>query len=868
MFSRLIDKKKLFPLYSAVFTAVIFLIVLALNNICGYGNNTILSGDLFSQYSAFIQSFINTIKGNGSFYYSFSVFLGNPVTASYAYYCLSPFNLLYLLPVISVSAMTLIIIMLKLSLAAAAFQFYLNRGLKEKSPFTIFFGTAYALCAFAVSMFVHIMWLDALYTLPILLLLIIRFVKGSSFLPLVPAYAYLFLTNFYMGYITGIFSALCFIALLVFYQPSWDRSNVIKAIKRGMLYAFSVILGAACCAAVLLPAALELFNKDSSRSSFSLYSVTIPDVIGNLFLGEMQGMGSPIPLVYCGLPVLILAFVYFCCHSISKKEKLLSGFLLLFYLAATQFLPLYQFLHAMEAPNWYAHRYSFCIVLVLLSISCRALPYIREVKGKTLVGYTAGLLLMYTVLIPFQELCYPGYHTNTHGWLILNAAFLSLYLLLLHFRPNQFALCITALFTLEILINGYTCVSRNDFGFHSEEMIEQWENTEAATIPELQKADPSFYRIRVNGELCFNAPSRFHYAGINSFTTTDNAKLRETLSSLGIATSFMSIYDHGYTDITDMLFGIKYNLDLGSGQLGGSPLALPLGFMCSASTLAWENSQDVFTNQENLVSLMCNYPYSLYTPVNIDEENMVTRNMEILPFENAILFQHISDMVANGVIRFRFPDLNGHTILAHFPTCEEPVIRGSSPEADIPVTGFSKSTNLSDGSIFCSTCGEDGVPEIGLVFHDGADYDYAVKEIQLRDYDDSLLPELHDDLCRQPFVIDKYNDSYVSGTVEATEDRPLLFLSIPYSEGWEALVDGAPSPVLSVVNDSFSGLYLTPGVHKVILQYNHPGASAGNMISGCAIILFLILLLLNSRKKTAAAVTESKKDEDNKGAEA
>ena len=330
----------------------------------------------------------------------------------------------------------------------------------------------------------------------------------------------------------------------------------------------------------------------------------------------------------------------------------------------------------------------------------------------------------------------------------------------------------------------------------------------------------------------------------------------------------MSIYDHGYTDITDMLFGVKYSLDLGSGQLGGSPLSLPLGFMCSASTLAWENSQDVFTNQENLVSLMCNYPYSLYTPVNIDEENMVTRNMEILPFENAILFQHISDMVANGVIRFRFPDLNGHTILAHFPTCEEPVIRGSSPEADIPVTGFSKSTNLSDGSIFCSTCGEDGVPEIGLVFHDGADYDYAVKEIQLRDYDDSLLPELHDDLCRQPFVIDKYNDSYVSGTVEATQDRPLLFLSIPYSEGWEALVDGAPSPVLSVVNDSFSGLYLTPGVHKVILQYNHPGASAGNMISGCAIILFLILLLLNSRKKTAAAVTESKKDEDNKGAEA
>ena len=87
--------------------------------------------------------------------------------------------------------------------------------------------------------------------------------------------------------------------------------------------------------------------------------------------------------------------------------------------------------------------------------------------------------------------------------------------------------------------------------------------------------------------------------------------------------------------------------------------------------------------------------------------------------------------------------------------------------------------------------------------------------------------------------------------MEATEDRPLLFLSIPYAEGWEALVDGNPAPVLSIVNDSFSGLYLTPGVHKISLQYNHPGASAGNMISAVAIILFLILLLLDSKKKTA-----------------
>ena len=97
-------------------------------------------------------------------------------------------------------------------------------------------------------------------------------------------------------------------------------------------------------------------------------------------------------------------------------------------------------------------------------------------------------------------------------------------------------------------------------------------------------------------------------------------------------------------------------------------------------------------------------------------------------------------------------------------------------------------------------------------------------------------------------MVDQYEEGSISGTVEASEDRPLLFLSIPYSEGWEALVDDISTPVLSAVNDSFIVLYLTPGSHKVRLQYNHPGTTAGNLISSCSLILFLVLLLLYSKR--------------------
>ncbi|MCR4643618.1 MAG: YfhO family protein [Lachnospiraceae bacterium] len=859
-----LNSEKNYPLYSAALTALLFLLTLAFSGILGFGNKTILSGDLFSQYSAFIQSFLNVLKGNGSFYYSFSLFLGNPATAGYAYYCLSPFNLLYLIPGISVSAMTAVIITLKLSLAAAAFQFFLSRGLKEKSPFTILFGAAYGLCTFAVTMCIHIMWLDALYILPILILLLLRYVKGSSVLPLVPVYAYLFLTNFYMGYIAGIFSALCLIVLLILELKGDLRPALISAVKKGLLYAGAVLLAVGICALFLLPAAFELLDAGQSRSAFSLFGVTIPDVICNLFPGEMQGLGSPIPLIYCGLPVLFLLPAFFAGSSIEKKEKYAAGFLLLFFLAASQFLPLYRFLHAMEAPNWYAHRYAFCMVFLILSLCCRALPYIRELSIRKYAGISAAMLLLYAILIPVQRLCYGGYHTNSYVFFLLSAVFLIVYLLLYHYRPKYAPLFFAFLFSAELLLNAYTCFSRNDFGFQSEADITAWENSEQSIIPELLSGDPDLYRIRVDKEICFNAPSRFGYAGLNTFTTTDNAKLRETLSSLGIGTSFMSIYDHGYTDITDMLFGVKYSVNAQTGEAKGSPLALPVGFMCSPGLLSWDNSNDVFSNQENLVSLMANKRYSFYSPLEIRSENVITKNMEIYPFEDATLFQHISDLSVNGNITFTFPDSVSENVLAHFTPESEPVIRNTSPVIEQYVSGFCKSRNLSDGSIVHATYDPDGVPEVKLQFAEGPDFDYAVKSMLFVSYDKSRLAELRKDLGSRPLTITSYEAGEINGVVTSDAERPVLFLSIPYDSGWKAYVDDAPVPVYAVMNDSFLSLELTPGEHRIRLLYEHPGADAGRLISGASLILFLILYLLKNKRSLSAA---AQKDEA-KGSEA
>ena len=855
--SDLFSKKKLFPLYAAALTALLYLMILCFSNILGYGNLTILCGDLFSQYTAFIQLFLDVLKGNGDFWYSFSVYLGSPTVAVYAYYCLSPFNLLYLIPGASVSAMTIVLICLKLSLAAASFQFFVKKGLKSEHPFTILLSIAYALSTFAVTMQIHIMWLDALYILPLLILCLLFAARDGKFLPLPVLYAYLFITNFYMGYIVGVFSAILYLAFLIFFASDAKKASIMLCLKRFFLYAGSVLLGAGCCAIVLLPTAVNLLSaRNEGGSSFQMVTATVLDVLNNLYLGEMQGMGSPFPLIYCGLPALLLLPLYFASGKISKKEKTLVILILFFYLCGSLFLPIYQFLHAFEAPNWYGHRYAFCIVFLLLALCARSLPFLSSVSKKQAVTALVFLLLFYAFMVPFQTLRFGGsYSVNTHEWWMINAAFLTIYVVL-HFlrsssaQKNRISCLLTVLFCGELVLNGCYCISHNNFGFFSEDYINNWIRGEKDTVAALQEADPGFYRIRVLNEDSFNSPSYFHYPGLNTFSTTDAPELRSTLSALGIGASYMTIYDHGHTELTDRLFAVKYTIDNEQQNILASKDALPIAFMASSSLAAWQPLDDVFQNQENAINLMCDGDYHFFTPIPLSEVDTEKKNMEILPFDSGYGFQHESDIAANGIITFRFPEHKGETILAYFTPVSEPALNKTTPEADSSVSGFKKAFNLSDGTILTSTLDpETSIPEIRLSFYAGANYDYFVENITFCSYSSADLSAACENLKQQQCEMLSWKDGNVTFKITSTEDRPILFTSIPYDKGWQAYVDDVPARVGVALDGSFLAMVRGTGEHTIQLVYEQPYKFPASCISAVSVSLFLLLFLHQYKKE-------------------
>lgn len=69
----------------------------------------------------------------------------------------------------------------------------------------------------------------------------------------------------------------------------------------------------------------------------------------------------------------------------------------------------------------------------------------------------------------------------------------------------------------------------------------------------------------------------------------------------------------------------------------------------------------------------------------------------------------------------------------------------------------------------------------------------------------------------------------ISGGATAARDGELLFLSVPYAEGWKATVNGAPAPVLRAL-EGFMAIGLTEGENIVSLRFTPVGLPEATLL--------------------------------------
>ena len=87
----------------------------------------------------------------------------------------------------------------------------------------------------------------------------------------------------------------------------------------------------------------------------------------------------------------------------------------------------------------------------------------------------------------------------------------------------------------------------------------------------------------------------------------------------------------------------------------------------------------------------------------------------------------------------------------------------------------------------------------------------------------------------------------ISGTIDLDTSK-LLCLTIPYSKGWTAYVDGKKTEILRT-NPMYSGIVLDKGNHLVELKYFTPGLKAGLLCTGIGVISFVVMIYYNKKRK-------------------
>ncbi len=867
------DTKKFYPLIAMVLTAFTYCLCLCFLKVIGYGNNTILQSDLLAQYVSFLEMFKQLLIGKNSLWYTFSEYLGSGAILTYAYYTLNPLNLLLLIPGTNPATIIMIIIIIKISLIGYTTEYFLQKGLSLSSPYTILFSMCFALNGFVATLAYHLMWLDAIYMTPIIIYLIMRFVKTGKWLSLVPAYAFLFITNFYMAFIVGIFSGIVFLLYTIYTNNklSTHKEKISRIAKKSLTFLFSVLLAAGLCSAILIPCACFLFSHIAEDNvSFKELTVYIPELLNTLFVGQTSSLDNSLPFLYSGLPVLLLVPFYFLNNNRRKKEKIYVGILLLFYFISMLLLPLYKFLHAFDYPNFYAFRFSYVISFILVCIAAKEHEDNCRINRRNLALYIIALIVLYSALIPIKNIIRYEQPVNTNFLLCINALLLVAWWFLLCLFPKTtkkilHTVLVFCLIIIELSINGYLCAFKGE-NLCAEEKYNAWIEDEGNLVKELAPKNNEFYRILIANDFTYNSACLFDIASFNTFSSSDDYTLRMLLNKLGFSVSNRCLESSGSTPITEMLLGVRYNVTVPSTSdevsysahttYTENPYALSLGYMVSPLIMNYESTNNPFDNQTNLVKLLTGKNYKLYeAPENVTEYG---ENVEIIRVVDGLAFHRISTDIMDGGYYYNVPHIEGKTFMAAFPT-DTPTYGRYSPLLNGTVTGVGDLQLMSCGGIITATiAGNNNDQELICVYFNSSVNDYEYKNAYFTYYLCDSIEDVYNDLSQNQLNITNFSDDRIEGNVTSTKDRNVLFLSIPYDDSWTVTIDGTPSTVYKALEDAFCCVVLPEeGEHHIVLEYKAAGAETGQLISIVSLSVYILAILYN-------AVTHKKKTQKSK----
>ena len=546
-------KKKyfIFSVLSFLCPAVILSIFFFLLGMMPGQELNIARGDYINQFYPFYYHFWDSIFHGYSLEYSFSAGMGTPTMAAYAYYVYSPFSILpYVFNNITLAFWLSLV--LKISFSSFSFYEYSNKILKCKCEIGLLFSLLYSLSSYISIYYINIQFLDVMYILPLLICFLFRFIKTGKGIMLVLCYAYCFSNNFFNGFCVGIYSLICFLALLYYFQYN------------GKKLAFTIIryVVIVCCALMLscpfvLPAIYFVVNHMPSGSDFSRIPLNNPleSSLSLLFGRNDFGIFQLLPAIYCGWGAFINFIFFFFSKANDVKKKITVGIPSAFLIICILWHPAYLMMHLFNEPDSFPWRFSYLAIFLITSVGAYQFGK-RDMHYLSLRHFVSVASMVIYIVISY--IVCKGMVFVSPKVLAINAVFILL-LSCFYNRPKiTYFVCF-----LEVLVSVFLQLSVQTNSLpQNQQLIQEKIDAVGESVYEFQ----SEYNNDIMWRMCCNVPSVnasmiYNYRDLNYFSSFNDLNLVYALDKLGLLARSQQYNDIGLTEFTRMIFSVRFTLE-------------------------------------------------------------------------------------------------------------------------------------------------------------------------------------------------------------------------------------------------------------------------------------------------------------------
>lgn len=873
--------------------AVTMLIIYLCNGVVPFGDKTVLRMDLYHQYGPLFAELYERVKNGDSLIYSWTSGLGSCFLGNFFNYLSSPLSaIIFFFSHKNIPVAIGVMVLIKAALSSASFTYYVKKSLRNQSFATCAFSVLYAFCGYMLAYYWNVMWLDAMFLLPIILVGIERIINHGKMRTYVIALSLSMFSNYYVSFMLCLFSVIYFFYYFAANYSSDSPVNTrFSKTKRGFIASMSnkrffrtaiiFAMGSLCAAglmAVVLIPVYRILTDCSATSGEFPDSMTTYFSYFDFFANHLASLETTIrssgddvlPNVYCGILTLLLAPLYFFSKSISKKEKLATlSLLVTLYFSFSLNIPNYIW-HAFHFPNDLPYRQSFIYSFILLIVAYKVFIRLEEFSTKVIGGVGAGL---FAFIILVDEITSKNVRQGT---VLLSFLLIVLFVVILTiFKDKRYRTASVAVLLLVCCCSEAIMCDAGPMSISVDKTpyVSDYESFTVIKDSLDEIEDDNFYRMELSNLRTRMDPSWYYYNGASVFSSMAFEKLANLQYYMGMMSNKINSYTYNpQTPIYNMMFSMKYIVNNSTHDVhASSPFysavgsydkyvayknnyCLPLAYCTSLGLAQWETAEyhkDWTSSGENPFELQGDYfdlaTGGMGTPfIEIPVDDISYSNVE--PFYDKTTFSQFYDKRSDELdasVTYRLTAPSDGNIYVFFD-----VTGHDSKDATINTPSGVITQSTSENCIFdlgYLTKGQTVTVNIPVEANTGT-VKFCAYTI-----DTAIFKRGYNLLSKYQVNIEEFNDTVIKGSFTAPRNC-LVYTSIPYSSGWDVYIDGEKVDRKDIIKlaDALLAVKATKGNHSIEFRYSVPGLKGGFVITcftSLIVILTLLFSMLLKRKK-------------------